>query len=269
MRRIIFFVAAAGLFASPAFAQSTFPTAQGGRVAGVVPMQCDANGANCAPAGDAAAPAAGAQSVQGNVANGGTAAGRPVTVAGADNTNAVRTHLTGTGGATVLGANGSANTVDILALTTDGVTNNAFGLRTATFNYVWNGASYDRMRGDTTGTYVIEVPSAVAAAGVTTVASAAVSGGQVIKASAGNLYGFNVVSGASAGYVMVLNSTTVPADGAVTPARCIPLAANTGIDINLRGQPARFSTGITIVFSTTGCYTKTASATAFIAGDAQ
>lgn len=48
-------VALAGLFASPALAQSTFPTAQGGRVAGVVTMVCNVNGANCAPAAAGAA----------------------------------------------------------------------------------------------------------------------------------------------------------------------------------------------------------------------
>ena len=139
----------------------------------------------------------------------------------------------------------------------------------ATAGFVFNGGSWDRQRGDTSGTYVVEVPSATAGAGVASVASTAVTGGQIVKASAGNLYGFNVVSGASAGYVLVFNSATVPADGAVTPARCLPIAANTGIDVNLRGQPAYFSAGITIVFSTTGCFNKTASATAFISGDAK
>jgi hypothetical protein len=35
--------------ASAASAQSTYPTQYGGRVVGVVPLQCDTNGANCAP----------------------------------------------------------------------------------------------------------------------------------------------------------------------------------------------------------------------------
>jgi hypothetical protein len=42
------------LFALPAFAQATYPTAAGSRVSGVVTLTCDANGANCAPGGDAA-----------------------------------------------------------------------------------------------------------------------------------------------------------------------------------------------------------------------
>ncbi len=39
---------------TPAFAQATYPTTVGSRVNGVVPLACDANGANCAPVpGDA------------------------------------------------------------------------------------------------------------------------------------------------------------------------------------------------------------------------
>lgn len=117
--------------------------------------------------------------------------------------------------------------------------------------------------------FVVEAADATSVSGTTAVVSSAVSGGLVGKASAGNLYGFNVVAGASAGYVLIFNSTTVPADGAVTPVRCLPLAANSGVDVNLRGQPVYFSTGISLSFSTTGCFTKTASATAFIAIDSR
>lgn len=120
-----------------------------------------------------------------------------------------------------------------------------------------------------TGINVVEVPSAASTAGVTSVRSTVATASTVIKASAGNLYGFNVVSGASAGYILVYNATSAPADGTVTPIKCLPIAANTGIDVNMRGQPTYFSTGIVIAFSTTGCFTQTLSATAFISGDAR
>ena len=42
------------LFALPAFAQATYPTVAGSRVNGVVPLLCNASGADCAPGGDAA-----------------------------------------------------------------------------------------------------------------------------------------------------------------------------------------------------------------------
>jgi hypothetical protein len=94
-------------------------------------------------------------------------------------------------------------------------------------------------------------------------ASAAVSAGVVVKASAGNLFAWRVTAGASAGYVLVLNSATIPADGAVTPLDCVPVAANASVGTE-HMYPDRHATGIVIVFSTTGCYTKTSSATAFI-----
>lgn len=259
MKRLaVLFVALAGLCASPAFAQSTYPTPAGSRVNGVVPLVCDAAGTNCVPSGTAGSGSGTATdptAVRGSVADGSPPTTNAVVVAGMDGTN-VRTLRTDTAGRVIV----------------EGPYANGGGIVSSGVGIVIRDTVANVSRslvGEAGGLYVIEAPSAAAAAALTTVASLAVTGGQVIKASAGNLYGFNVVSGVTAGYVMVFNSTTVPADGAVTPLRCIPLAANSGIDVNLRGQPSRFSTGITIVFSTTGCFTKTISATAFIAGDAQ
>ena len=121
---------------------------------------------------------------------------------------------------------------------------------------------------DTNGSLVtVSVPASSPATGTLPNASTAVSGAVVGKASAGALYGVNVTAGATAGFVMVFNATSAPADGAVTPSRCIPLAANTGIELNYRSIPVYFGTGITVVFSSTGCFTKTTSATAFISVD--
>jgi len=100
-------------------------------------------------------------------------------------------------------------------------------------------------------------------------ATTAVSAGFVLRAGTSNLAGLSITTGASAGYVMLFDATTVPADGAVTPARCLPIAANTGLDLNFRGSPLRFDNGVVVVFSSTGCFTKTASATAYLAGDIQ
>jgi hypothetical protein len=99
---------------------------------------------------------------------------------------------------------------------------------------------------------------------VTTVAA----GSLVLKASSGALYGFTVTSGASAGYVLVFDAVAAPADGTVTPAMCYKIAATSTISMPYN-PPALFATGITVVFSTTGCFTKTVSATAFISGQVQ
>ena len=107
-------------------------------------------------------------------------------------------------------------------------------------------------------------PTAAAAAGIAAGSSTAVEGSHVIKAGAGNLYDLYVTAGATAGFVMTFNATTAPADGAVTPVNCVQAAANqtTGLSFG-SGPPEVYSTGISAVFSSTGCFTKTASATAF------
>lgn len=102
---------------------------------------------------------------------------------------------------------------------------------------------------------------------ITPVVSTAAEGGHVLKSSAGSLYGVYVTSGATAGYLMVFNATSVPGDGAVTPVECVPVPANSVVSLNYGpGPAAAFSTGITAVFSTTGCFTKTVSNTAFFQG---
>ena len=46
--------------------------------------------------------------------------------------------------------------------------------------------------------------------------------------------------------------------------------ANATFSLSYAGRPPSFySAGITLVFSTTGCFTKTASPTAYLSGDVQ
>lgn len=112
-----------------------------------------------------------------------------------------------------------------------------------------------------------EQPTTLASSAVPSAAQTAVAAGYLIaKASAGNLYGYEVVAGASAGYLMLFDSTTVPADGTVTPKKVHAIAANASLSRSLN-PPIRFSTGIVAVFSTTGPFTKTISATAFLGVD--
>lgn len=98
----------------------------------------------------------------------------------------------------------------------------------------------------------------------TPVVSPAVEGSRVLKDGPGALISLYVVSGASAGFLLTFNSRSVPTDGAVTPINCIPVAANSYQFLNFAPQPPEFySAGVIAVFSTTGCFTKTISATAF------
>lgn len=143
----------------------------------------------------------------------------------------------------------------------------------AVANSLFNGTTWDRLRSvagaDGTGlgvTAYAATPHSAATASLTPAVSAAVTGGVIYKASAGNLYSVSVTAGASAGFLLMFNSTTIPADGAVTPQQCIPVAANAMAtwEAVSGGVPERFTTGIVGVFSTTGCYTKTISPTAFL-----
>ncbi len=118
----------------------------------------------------------------------------------------------------------------------------------------------------------VPVPVSVAASpasttGLASVVSSAAENGHVLKASAGNLYGLDVSSGASAGYVLIFNSTTIPSNGAVTPIKAYPIAANSAIGLSWSPVPLYFSTGISVAFSTTGPFTLTLSATAFFSGE--
>ncbi len=93
-----------------------------------------------------------------------------------------------------------------------------------------------------------------------------VAASSLVIANPAYLHGINVTTGASAGYLMLFDATSVPADGTVSPARCIPIAATTGVERTFP-TPLNMRNGVVVVFSTTGCFTKTASATAFIAVD--
>lgn len=71
----------------------------------------------------------------------------------------------------------------------------------------------------------------------------------------GYLYSLGTTTSA-AGWLMVFNTTTAPSNGAVTPANCYQVAANTSV-LFPYATPFPFSTGITAVFSSTGCFTLT------------
>jgi hypothetical protein len=105
--------------------------------------------------------------------------------------------------------------------------------------------------------------------GITPVVSATAESSHLIKAAPGNLYSLYVTTGASAGYVMTFNANTAPADGAVSPVECVVAPANSTISISFAGPPDIYSLGMVAVFSSTGCFTKTASPTAFFKARAQ
>ena len=153
----------------------------------------------------------------------------------------------------------------------DGLTASTNTLRASAGLYALNGTSFDRVRTiqdpATTGLGVLATalaPQTSAGGAIVPVATTVAAASLIGKASGGNLYSVNVCVGATAGYLMLFDSATVPADGTVTPKFVMSLAANTSFTTDW-DLPVRFSTGCTAVFSSTGPFTKTASATAFIA----
>lgn len=120
------------------------------------------------------------------------------------------------------------------------------------------------------GSGVVLAPSSEAlAAAVPSTAVVAAEACRVLQASATNVYKVTVAIGATSGYVMIFNATSAPVDGAVTPAWAPVYVASNGTsgwaDIPFE-PPLRLGTGATVCFSTTGLFTKTASATAAIYG---
>ncbi len=116
-------------------------------------------------------------------------------------------------------------------------------------------------------------PSSSSSVGITPVVSASGESSHVLKASAGNTYSVYATNlTATQGFLLLLNATSAPADGAVTPLACAPLSPNGVASLNYApGPPGVFSTGITaVVTSAVTCFTKTTGViTAFISGSVQ
>lgn len=108
---------------------------------------------------------------------------------------------------------------------------------------------------------------------ITPVVSASAEASHVLKASSGNLYNVYATNLTSTvGFLVIINATSAPADGAITPLDCVTLPASGVASISYGSGPAEvFSTGITaVVTSAITCFTKTTGTiTAFIHGSVQ
>ncbi len=116
-------------------------------------------------------------------------------------------------------------------------------------------------------------PTAAAAAGITPVVSTSLENSHVLKAGAGNVYSVYAaaLTGGTSGFLVLLNATSAPVDGAITPLAIAPFSGGVAI-INYAGlPPGVFSTGITaVVTSASTPFTKTTGVlTAYISGMVQ
>lgn len=118
------------------------------------------------------------------------------------------------------------------------------------------------------GSGVVNTPTSVSTGATTRASGTAAASSLVLKASAGNLYDLKVTIGATAGYVLLFDATSLPSNGAITPVFCerVNSDGTAGGASFAWPMPFPFATGIVAGFSTTGCYTLTASATAAFFG---
>lgn len=223
-----------------------------------------------------------AAQVQGNVASGVADSGNPVKVGLKYNssppnlTDGWRSDLQGDSKGnlriTVMDAGGSS-AASVQNNLGDGMTNATNVLFTQARGALNNGTTWDKtlsiQGASVTGLGVQAVantPTSQGAQAPLNAATTVAASNIVLKGSPGNLYSVNITAGASAGYIMAFNATSAPVDGTVTPLWVMPVAANAGLAFSWENFPLRCSTGITLVFSTTGPFSKTASATAFMQG---
>ena len=199
------------------------------------------------------------------------------TAMGAKNgSNMVNLTADGLGNLSVqLCGNGTTNCGAVQAAGADAVSNTASGAQTYDRPSLFNGSTWDRQvnvsgasGGSGAGVAATHfVPNSSANVGIVPISSTALESSHVLKASAGNLYRLRITSTVG-GYLMLFNATSAPADGAVTPQSCTQVAGGTA-EIDHSDVPDRFSTGIVAVFSTTGCFSKTASASAMFEGSVE
>ena len=100
--------------------------------------------------------------------------------------------------------------------------------------------------------------------------STSVGSSSVLKTGKTNVIGFQVNSGGAAVWVMLFDSATVPADGTVTPKKLYQLPANSTLTSSWSPGPfLALANGAVLVCSSTGPFTKTASATCAFSGEVQ
>lgn len=101
------------------------------------------------------------------------------------------------------------------------------------------------------------------------IASTSAENNHILRTTPGRFWGVYVTNlTATAGFVVVLNATASPADGAITPLLCQALPASGNTQLEMKIRPAAFNIGIVVVLTSAAtCLTKTTGViTGFISG---
>lgn len=205
--------------------------------------------------------------VQGAGASGAAKVGNPVLIGGVNNTTQPTLADGQTGDVQLdmrsnvrvaLMANNTNTAITFRNDSADSVgsSGTANNLGVSSRNTVYNGTNWDRMRGDTSGIYSVPVPVASSTNALSNSTSTALEASRVVKTSAGRVYGLTGYnSKASAQFIQLFDSATVPANAAVpVVVFTVPASSNFSLDFNNLGR--YFSTGIAISNSSTAA-TKT------------
>lgn len=139
--------------------------------------------------------------------------------------------------------------------------------RTPIATYCWSESAQTEVECGASGT-------GASGAAIAPVVTTAAANSLVIKASAGSLFSIYAVglTGGSSGWLLVVDASTKPADGAVVPLLAIPFSGGVASASYVGLPPAAFATGITaLVSSATSPYTLTTGTltVAFISGFAR
>lgn len=111
--------------------------------------------------------------------------------------------------------------------------------------------------------------SVVISAGVALSAKTTTAASSLVVPAARMLLGFTVTA-STGGYLLIQDANTVAPDGAITPGGCFyveaPTSPSTSTTVTMANTPlgTPLSVGLSVMFSSTGCFSKTAASAQFI-----
>lgn len=192
----------------------------------------------------------------------------PVVIGGLVNTGLPASQATGTLINLLLGPRGSAatfltskdgSTTANVNAAGDALSGTSVSLFSVSLSHMYNPTTnqFFRQRGDGINAFAVAAPTSDVLATPTSTETAAAASGFLAKAGAGNLYAVECSNDTTAGYLMVFDSATLPANGVVTPKKIYVMAANSSLRVAFN-PPIRMTNGIAVRYSTTGNYNLTA-----------
>lgn len=188
-----------------------------------------------------------ASQAQGNIASGATDSGNPVKIGGVYN-SALPTFTTGQRGDFQIGSRGGVHVnlytpdsslpIAVTSAPADGASNASVGYIFHVRGQVFNGSTWDRARGDTTGAYVVEQASAVGGYSFSNLKANATT---TVKSGAGKLHSISINTKGITNTVTVYDNT---AGSGTTIATIDSTLGQASFMFDLA-----FATGLTIVIA--------------------